>query len=173
MTIAPAPVVPLRGEAPPVRVVTAASLFDGHDAAINIMRRLLQARGAEVIHLGHDRSVEEIVDAAVQEAADAMLELARESKRSTEQLVNSTEASRIREEGERLLGERAAMEEQRFRGAIPDIRRRFGLETAPITPDIIREIIRMNENFAKREKAIVDALRAANTQAESGIIEIE
>ena len=72
MSTAPAPVVPLRAEAPPVRVVTAASLFDGHDAAINIMRRLLQAQGAEVVHLGHDRSVEEIVDAAVQEDADAV-----------------------------------------------------------------------------------------------------
>ncbi|MCA9542921.1 MAG: methylmalonyl-CoA mutase family protein, partial [Myxococcales bacterium] len=51
------------------RFVTAASLFDGHDAAINIMRRILQAEGAEVIHLGHDRSVAEIVDAAVQEDA--------------------------------------------------------------------------------------------------------
>ena len=51
----------------PVRFVTAASLFDGHDAAINIMRRLLQAQGAEVIHLGHDRSVEDVVTAAVQE----------------------------------------------------------------------------------------------------------
>jgi methylmalonyl-CoA mutase len=50
-----------------VRFVTAASLFDGHDAAINIIRRLLQAHGAEVIHLGHNRSVAEIVDAAVQE----------------------------------------------------------------------------------------------------------
>ena len=57
---------------PPIRVVTAASLFDGHDAAINIMRRLLQARGAEVIHLGHDRGVEEIVEAVVEEAADAV-----------------------------------------------------------------------------------------------------
>jgi methylmalonyl-CoA mutase len=55
-----------------VRVVTAASLFDGHDAAINIMRRLLQAQGAEVIHLGHDRSVDEIVDAAIQEDAHAV-----------------------------------------------------------------------------------------------------
>ena len=55
-----------------VRVVTAASLFDGHDAAINIMRRLLQAQGAEVIHLGHDRSVEEIAAAAVQEDARAV-----------------------------------------------------------------------------------------------------
>jgi len=55
-----------------VRAVTAASLFDGHDAAINIMRRILQAQGAEVIHLGHDRSVEEIVTAAIQEDADAV-----------------------------------------------------------------------------------------------------
>ncbi|MCU0670696.1 MAG: methylmalonyl-CoA mutase family protein, partial [Myxococcota bacterium] len=55
-----------------VRVVTAASLFDGHDASINIMRRILQAQGAEVIHLGHDRGVDEIVDAAVQEDAHAV-----------------------------------------------------------------------------------------------------
>jgi methylmalonyl-CoA mutase len=52
--------------------VTAASLFDGHDAAINIMRRLLQSLGAEVIHLGHDRGVEELVEAAVEEGADAI-----------------------------------------------------------------------------------------------------
>jgi isobutyryl-CoA mutase len=51
----------------PVRFVTAASLFDGHDAAINIMRRILQSQGAEVIHLGHDRSVDDIVTAAIQE----------------------------------------------------------------------------------------------------------
>jgi methylmalonyl-CoA mutase len=56
----------------PVRVVTAASLFDGHDAAIHIVRRLLQAQGAEVIHLGHDRAVDEVVDAAVQEDAHAV-----------------------------------------------------------------------------------------------------
>jgi methylmalonyl-CoA mutase len=69
-----APVVPLHPlrETDRVRVVTAASLFDGHDAAINIMRRLLQAQGAEVIHLGHDRSVEEIATAAVQEDARAV-----------------------------------------------------------------------------------------------------
>ncbi len=51
----------------PIRFVTASSLFDGHDATINIMRRILQASGAEVIHLGHNRSVEEIVNAAIQE----------------------------------------------------------------------------------------------------------
>src|SRR6201989_1599374 len=50
-----------------LRFVTAASLFDGHDAAINIMRRLLQSMGAEVIHLGHNRSVDEVVTAALQE----------------------------------------------------------------------------------------------------------
>ncbi len=50
-----------------VRFVTAASLFDGHDASINIMRRILQASGVEVIHLGHNRSVDEIVTAAIQE----------------------------------------------------------------------------------------------------------
>ena len=56
----------------PPRFVTAASLFDGHDAAITIMRRILQAQGAEVIHLGHDRSVDEIVRAALQEDADGV-----------------------------------------------------------------------------------------------------
>jgi len=56
----------------PLRVVTAASLFDGHDAAINVMRRLIQAKGAEVIHLGHNRGVAEIVRAAIQEDADAI-----------------------------------------------------------------------------------------------------
>ncbi len=55
-----------------VRIVTAASLFDGHDASINIMRRILQASGAEVIHLGHNRSVAEVVDAAIQEDAQAI-----------------------------------------------------------------------------------------------------
>ncbi len=56
----------------PLRFVTAASLFDGHDAAIHIMRRMIQDRGAEVIHLGHNRGVDEIVSAAVQEDADAI-----------------------------------------------------------------------------------------------------
>src|SRR5690554_6771026 len=55
-----------------VRVVTAASLFDGHDAAINIMRRIIQSTGCEVIHLGHDRSVEEVVNCAIQEDVQAI-----------------------------------------------------------------------------------------------------
>ena len=55
-----------------VRIVTAASLFDGHDAAINVMRRIIQSSGAEVIHLGHNRSVQEIVNAAIQEDAQSI-----------------------------------------------------------------------------------------------------
>ncbi len=55
-----------------VRIVTAASLFDGHDAAINIMRRIIQSTGVEVIHLGHDRSVTEVVDCAIQEDVNAI-----------------------------------------------------------------------------------------------------
>ena len=54
---------------PPLRFVTAASLFDGHDASINIMRRILQSLGVEVIHLAHNRSVAEVVNAALQEDA--------------------------------------------------------------------------------------------------------
>lgn len=51
----------------PIRLITASSLFDGHDAAINIMRRILQSQGAEVVHLGHNRSVAEVVTAALEE----------------------------------------------------------------------------------------------------------
>ena len=56
----------------PIRIVTAGSLFDGHDAAINIMRRIIQSSGCEVIHLGHNRSVQEIVDCAIQEDVQAI-----------------------------------------------------------------------------------------------------
>ncbi len=75
---APGPPVPGAARPPlhvpvsPVRFVTAASLFDGHDAAINVMRRILQSQGAEVVHLGHDRSVEDVVTAAVQEDAQGV-----------------------------------------------------------------------------------------------------
>ncbi|MBZ9652007.1 methylmalonyl-CoA mutase family protein [Psychroflexus montanilacus] len=55
-----------------IRIVTAASLFDGHDAAINVMRRIIQSTGVEVIHLGHDRSVEEVVNTAIQEDVNAI-----------------------------------------------------------------------------------------------------
>src|SRR5882672_5941373 len=86
MTVSTIPVVEknkqpgLSGHAAPVayvpknkiRIVTAASLFDGHDATINIMRRIIQATGCEVIHLGHDRSVEEVVNTAIQEDAQSI-----------------------------------------------------------------------------------------------------
>jgi len=72
VTAQSAPLIPLHQARERIRLVTATSLFDGHDAAINIMRRLLQAQGAEVIHLGHDRSVDEIVAASIQEGADAV-----------------------------------------------------------------------------------------------------
>src|SRR5881227_4036153 len=62
----------LHQPAHPVRFITAASLFDGHDAAINIMRRILQRQGAEVIHLGHNRSVDEVVTAAIQQDAQGV-----------------------------------------------------------------------------------------------------
>ncbi|MEI8297187.1 MAG: methylmalonyl-CoA mutase family protein [Pseudomonadota bacterium] len=62
----------IQPETTPLRFVSAASLFDGHDAAINVMRRLIQAQGGEVIHLGHNRSVEDIVRAALQEDVDAI-----------------------------------------------------------------------------------------------------
>ena len=55
-----------------IRFVTAASLFDGHDASINIMRRILQATGCEVIHLGHNRAVQDIVETAIQEDAQGI-----------------------------------------------------------------------------------------------------
>lgn len=74
--------VPSAGSAPgrpamhtpvnPVRIVTAASLFDGHDASINIMRRIMQSQGAEVVHLGHNRSVQEVVDAVLDEDANGV-----------------------------------------------------------------------------------------------------
>lgn len=60
------------GVSTPLRFVTAASLFDGHDAAINVMRRMIQGNGAEVVHLGHNRGVDDVVRAAIQEDADAI-----------------------------------------------------------------------------------------------------
>lgn len=62
----------MKNQSQKIRIVTAASLFDGHDAAINIMRRILQSKGAEIIHLGHNRSVHEIVECAIEEDAHAI-----------------------------------------------------------------------------------------------------
>src|SRR6476469_4370275 len=67
----PAPAAPYKPKNH-IRIVTAAALFDGHDAATNIMPRIIQISGAEVIHLGHNRSLQEIVDCAIQEDAQAI-----------------------------------------------------------------------------------------------------
>ncbi len=64
--------IDLHVPANPVRLISAASLFDGHDASINIMRRIFQSQGCEVIHLGHNRSVQEVVDAALEEDAQGV-----------------------------------------------------------------------------------------------------
>src|SRR5574338_1270738 len=66
------PATEARTDATPLRIVTAGSLFDGHDAAINIMRRIMQSKGAEIIHLGHNRSVHEIVECAIEEDAQGI-----------------------------------------------------------------------------------------------------
>ena len=70
-----------------IRIVTAASLFDGHDAAINIMRRIIQFTGCEVIHLGHDKSVEEVVNCAIQEDVQAIAMTS--TKVATTNILNS------------------------------------------------------------------------------------
>ena len=79
-----------------VRFVTATSLFDGHDASTNIIRRILQASGAEVIHLGHNRSVEEIVTAAIQEDAQGIAAGDRPRRPWASHLKSSRRPSRSR-----------------------------------------------------------------------------
>src|SRR3712207_8268341 len=75
----------------PVRRVTATSLFDGHDASINIVRRILQSQGAEVVHLGHNRSVQEVVDAAVEEDVQGVAVSSYQDRKSTR--LNSSHAN--------------------------------------------------------------------------------
>ncbi len=121
-----------------VRVVTAASLFDGHDAAINIMRRIIQSTGVEVVHLGHDRSVEDVVNTAIQEDAHAIAMTSyqgghNEYFRYMVDLLNEKGASDIRifggGGGVILPGEiRALMDYGVARIYSPDDGRRMGLQ---------------------------------------------
>ena len=91
----------------PVRFVTAAALFDGHDAAINIMRRILQAQGAEVIHLGHDRSVREVVDAVLDEDAQAVA-ISSALRDVSRQLIRNRSAFGVRPQDMPVFGTSAA-----------------------------------------------------------------
>jgi len=164
--LAAVPAAPAR-----VRVVTAASLFDGHDAAINIMRRLLQAQGAEVIHLGHDRSVEEIAQAALQEDAQAVavssyqgghMEFFRYLVQRLEELgarqvrvYGGGGGTITREEAEALCASGVA------RIFLPEDGRRLGLE------GMIRVIV---EEAAERSEDDPDALVARLAPGEPGAV---
>ena len=86
-----------------VRIVTAASLFDGHDAAINIMRRIIQATGCEVIHLGHDRSVDEVVNTAIQEDAQAVTHVDFSVSNFIDRIFEDVEEMFMPGEGSKIL----------------------------------------------------------------------
>src|ERR1700751_6110541 len=111
---------------PPLRFVSAASLFDGHDAAINMIRRLLQARGAEVVHLGHNRSVADIVRAAIDEDADAIAVSSYQGGPNAPQEIEALERHGVEKiyppEDGRRLG---------LAGMIDDVFRRFGAVRKP------------------------------------------
>lgn len=114
-----------------IRIVTAASLFDGHDAAINIMRRIIQASGAEVIHLGHDRSVSEIVNCAIQEDANA---IAITSYQGGHMEYFKYMFDLLKERGQIMLKFLAVVEEQFFQMKLKNYSNTASLEfTIPMT----------------------------------------
>ncbi len=169
-----------------IRIVTATSLFDGHDASINIMRRILQSRGAEVIHLGHDRSAYEIAEAAVEEDAHAVavtsyqgghLEFFRYLRTLLDEMGGSAievfgggGGTILPEEGETLLDEGVA------RIYSPDDGRRLGLtgmiddlldraaHAQPASPDLLGGIER--GHIAAVARAITLAENESEEQAE-------
>src|SRR5690606_7305790 len=152
----------------PVRFVTAASLFDGHDAAITIMRRLLQSQGAEVVHLGHDRSVEEVVTAAVQEDVQGV---AVSSYQGGHVEYFSYLVERLAERGAahvRVFGggggtivpeEIALLAERGVRIFSPQDGQRLGL------PGMINELIRACDVDLSAQRPDVDALLAGDQMA--------
>ncbi|MBI1376632.1 MAG: methylmalonyl-CoA mutase [Frankiales bacterium] len=152
----------------PVRLVTAASLFDGHDAAINIMRRLLQAQGAEVVHLGHDRSVEDVVTAALQEDVQGV---AVSSYQGGHVEYFTYLVERLRQRGAphiRVFGggggvivpeEIAALAEVGVRIFSPGDGQRLGL------PGMVNELIRECDVDLAAGEVDVTALRAGSTTA--------
>jgi len=152
----------------PVRFVTAASLFDGHDAAINIMRRLLQSQGAEVVHLGHDRSVEDVVTAALQEDVQGV---AVSSYQGGHVEYFTYLVERLRERGAghvRVFGggggvivpeEIAALAEVGVRIFSPEDGQRLGL------PGMINELIRTCDVDLAESDVDLAALRSGDSAA--------
>ena len=174
---------------PPVRIVTATSLFDGHDASINIMRRILQANGAEVIHLGHDRSAAAIAKAAVEEDAHAVAVTSyqgghMEFFRYLRQLLDDAGAGEIKvfgggggtilpAEGDQLAHEGVA------RIYSPDDGRQLGLEgmihdliesarsEKPIPDDLERSVVSGNPAAIARAITVAEC----DSQAESDVLD--
>ncbi|SFN83952.1 methylmalonyl-CoA mutase [Geodermatophilus obscurus] len=152
----------------PVRFVTAASLFDGHDAAINVMRRLLQSQGAEVVHLGHDRSVDAVVRAALEEDVQGV---AISSYQGGHVEYFGYLVDRLREAGAghvQVFGggggvivpeEIAALRERGVRIFSPEDGARLGL------PGMINELIRSCDVDLTQERPDVDALFTGDPRA--------
>ncbi len=171
----------------PVRFVSAASLFDGHDAAINMIRRLLQAHGAEVVHLGHNRSVADIVRAAIQEDADAiavssyqgghneyfayMLDMLRERGCEHVRVIvggGGTIAPQEIEALERHGVEKIYTPEDGRRlglaGMIDDVFKRLGAATKP--PYTVRPFNARDHGHIARTISVLEGAEETDTQAE-------
>jgi isobutyryl-CoA mutase len=152
----------------PVRFVTAAALFDGHDAAINIMRRILQAQGAEVVHLGHDRSVREVVDAVLEEDAQGVAISSYQGGHVEyfeylAQLLNQSGAGHVRVFGGGggvIIGDEIArLADAGVRIFSPEDGQRLGL------PGMINELIRECDVDLAAEPAPLEAVLAGERRA--------
>src|SRR2546429_5810323 len=172
---------------PPLRFISAASLFDGHDAAINMIRRLLQAHGAEVVHLGHNRSVADIVRAAIQEDADAiavssyqgghneyfayMLDMLRERGYEHVRVIvggGGTIAPQQIEALERHRVQKIYTPEDGRRlglaGMIDDVFKRLGAATKP--PYTVRPFNARDHGHIARTISVLEGAEETDTQAE-------
>jgi isobutyryl-CoA mutase len=152
----------------PVRFVTAAALFDGHDAAINIMRRILQAQGAEVIHLGHDRSVREVVDTVLEEDAQGVAISSYQGGHVEyfeylAQLLRQSGAGHVRVYGGGggviITAEISRMAAAGVRIFSPEDGQRLGL------PGMINELIRECDTDLAAEPAALEAVLAGDRRA--------
>jgi methylmalonyl-CoA mutase len=159
---------PLHVPVHPVRFVTSTALFDGHDAAINIMRRILQAQGAEVIHLGHDRSVREVVDAVLEEDAQGVAVSSYQGGHVEyfeylAQLLAEAGAGQVRifggGGGVIVAEEIARLEAAGVRIFSPEDGQRLGL------PGMINELIRDCDTDLARQPPAIDAVLAGERRA--------